>query len=93
MQPVDLNAVGDLNAPTQLPLGLDQITGYIPVLQEAWNNLMANTTPAEWGLIVLLAGLAFLFLRANFWVQMLLKFAALLFIVIIFAILFGVINL
>lgn len=89
MQDIDLL---DANTATQ---GWDlNFLGEIgPVLQSALESIMTNVNPAEWGLIILLAGLAFFFLRANFWLQMILKFMAVLFVVIIFGIVFGVISL
>lgn len=77
MQGWDLNFLGEIG----------------PVLQSGLESIMTNVNPVEWGIIILLGGLAFLFMRANFWIQMILKIAAVVFVIAIFAIVFGVISL
>ena len=76
----------------QLP-DLGPITTVFVAGQETLENIFSNVNAAEWALVFSLVALAFLFLRMNFYVQMLLKFAGLLFLAAVVAILFGVINL
>ena len=69
------------------------ITGIFAAGQETLENIFSNVNAGEWALIFSLIALAFLFLRLNFYVQLMLKFSGLLMIVAVIAILFGVVNL
>jgi len=72
---------------------LGPITDAFGAGQEMLENVFSNVNAAEWALIFSLIALAFLFLRLNFYVQLMLKFAGLLMLAAVVAILFGVINL
>lgn len=88
---IDANAIADMNGlfGFQLP---PEIAGFSEIVANFLVSISQNVGAAELGVIVILIPLAFLMLRFNFYLQLILKIGAVLAIVIVALILFGLVN-
>jgi len=90
---VDANVIGDLNAFNWLGFQLPpEIAGFTNIIADFVGNITSNVGAAELGVIIILIPLAFLMLRFNFYLQLILKIGAVLAIVVVALILFGLVN-
>ncbi len=99
MNATDLNGVVDGNTPVAFDLNSlfgfqlpSEIAGFSEILVDFIGNIVQNVGAAEFAVIVILIPLAFLMLRANFYLQLILKIGAVLAIVIVALIFFGLVN-
>ena len=101
MNPTDFNAVIDANSPTTMPFDLNslfgfqlppEIAGFTEIITDFVGNIVQNVGTAEFAVIIILIPLAFLLLRFNFYLQLILKIGAVLAIVVVALILFGLVN-
>ena len=102
MNPIDLNGIADANTPVAgVPFDLNtlfgfqlppEIAGFSEIAVDFLGNIFQNIGVAEAGVIIILIPLAFLMLRANFYLQLILKIGAVLAIVVVALILFGLVN-
>jgi len=101
MNPTDLNMIADANTPASMPFDLNslfgfqlppEIAGFSEIIADFVGNISSNVGAAELAVIIILIPLAFLMLRFNFYLQLILKIGAVLAIVVVALILFGLVN-